>query len=259
MRRLPSIKARVPGAPVLTVGPNTRNLENVEELLGSTPATEDNRYRDILEGLAFYLADPYVNDLLHTANHCDAPDLGVALNKKQIASKTWLLNEMFESVGSRFGRLCVLGGWYGVLPALILNDARFHIREAISVDVNPNCRAVAERLNQRHVATGMFRAVTADMCQLNYEKLLAHDHADSPNILINTSCEHLTDFETWYSRIPSGTLQVLQSNDYYDCTDHTNCVPSLQAFAEQVPMSRLVYQGTLAMRKYTRFMLIGYK
>ena len=50
---------------------------------------------------------------------------------------------------------------------------------------------------------------------------------------------------------------VLQSNDYFDCPEHVNCVADLAAFKTQVPMSEVHYEGTLRRRRYSRFMLIG--
>jgi hypothetical protein len=78
-------------------------------------------------------------------------------------------------------------------------------------------------------------------------------------VLINTSCEHLDRFQEWYAKIPPGTLQVLQSNNYYACEEHTNCVPDLETFQHQAPMRESLLTGSLKLKKYTRFMLIGYK
>ena len=35
------------------------------------------------------------------------------------------------------------------------------------------------------------------------------------DLVINTSCEHLPDFDRWWKRIPAGQQVVLQSNDYF--------------------------------------------
>ena len=80
-----------------------------------------------------------------------------------------------------------------------------------------------------------------------------------PDTIINTSCEHITNFEQWFWRIPSRTLCVLQSNDFVNCDQHVNCVSNLYEFADQTPLDRVIYEGVLELKQYNRFMRIGYK
>ena len=75
--------------------------------------------------------------------------------------------------------------------------------------------------------------------------------------MINTSCEHVPDLHRWYARLPDGQPVVLQSNDYFACSEHVNCVSNLAEFARQVPLRDLRYEGERKMRRYTRFMRIG--
>jgi hypothetical protein len=163
----------------------------------------------------------------------------------------------------------VLGGWYGVLGAMLLGDGRFHVDRVLSFDIDPNCARVAQWLNRKHAADGRFEAVTADVCELDYAGLggrldgqapgAAGNRARPADLVINTSCEHMAPTEAWYGRVPRGMLQVLQSNDYFDCPDHVNCLADIEAFKADVPMDELVFQGTLERKRYTRFMLIGRK
>ena len=51
-----------------------------------------------------------------------APEVGVALNKNQMASKRWLADALFEAGGSQLGRVLILGGWVGALGAVLLHD-----------------------------------------------------------------------------------------------------------------------------------------
>ena len=74
-----------------------------------------------------------------------------------------------------------------------------------------------------------------------------------------TSCEHLAEFARWYTRIPAGKRLVLQSNDYFACEQHVNCVPDLAAFRAQAPMRDVLFAGERKMRRYVRFMLMGRK
>ncbi|MFQ5959366.1 MAG: class I SAM-dependent methyltransferase [Alphaproteobacteria bacterium] len=216
----------------------------------------DEFYQVILEGIADYLDDRFIADILQTIIRFPDADLHYAINKNQIASKTWLLDELYRAGGRRLGTVYVLGGWYGVLGAMLLGDRRFDVARVVSVDVDPACAAVADSVNRAQAATGRFTALTADMCDLDYRYA---DGAPAPDVIINTSCEHLGRFDDWYGRVPKGMVQVLQSNDYFDCDEHVNCVADIAAFKRQAPMSETLFAGEMKRKRYTRFMLIGRK
>jgi hypothetical protein len=220
----------------------------------------DEFYRDILEGLAIYTGSALQRDVLATISRYDEPDIGGALNKNQIASKMWLAESLLGAVGRDLGDVTILGGWFGVLGAVLLHDPRFAIRKVVSIDIDPRCAAIAESLNATHVRAGRFAATTADMLEVDYGRPGAGRPGAPPDdLVINTSCEHLAAFDRWYQRIPPGKRLVLQSNDYFACAQHVNCVSDLAAFRAQAPMRNVLFAGERRMRRYVRFMLIGEK
>lgn len=225
--------------------------------MGSGRFSDDEYYGDILEGLAAWFASPQIADLRATVSRFREPDLGVALNRNQVTSKLWLVESLRQSAGASFGTVTVLGGWFGVLGAILLSDRRLSIGRVVSVDLDPRCAAVAESLNASEVRAGRFAAETADMRTLDYPPQAAA--ANAPDLLINTSCEHVVGFEQWYARVPAGQLVVLQSNDYYAIADHVNCVPDLDAFRAQAPLREELFAGEQPHKRYRRFMLIGRK
>jgi hypothetical protein len=186
-----------------------------------------------------------------------APPEGLrhAFNANQVASKTWLLDRTHEALGGDFGTVHVLGGWYGALGALLLGDARFRAAQVLSYDIDPACAPVADLVNAEASARGRFKAITADAASLEYALGTGH----LPNLVVNTSCEHMPAAVDWYGRVPTGMPMVVQSNDYFDCDEHVNCVVDLAALKAQLPMSELYYEGMLQRRRYSRFMLIGRK
>jgi hypothetical protein len=213
---------------------------------------DDEFYRDILEGLAVAADDPWPRDILDTLTRFAVPRLGAALNANQMASKRWLADMLAAHGGTAFARVAILGGWVGALGAILLADRRLAIGEVVSVDVDPECEAIARALNATHVRAGRFSARTADMRALDYA-------AERFDLVINTSCEHVADLGRWHARLPQGQLVVLQSNDYFACAEHVNCARDLAAFARQTPLGGLLYEGERRMRRYTRFMRIGRK
>lgn len=223
---------------------------------------KDQFYKDILDGLSLFYESRLITDIRNTALQFPFSELGNALNRRQTASKLWLLDNLFENHGGELGEVHVLGGWYGVLGALILHDPRFTSVRITNIDIDPSCAPIAESLNAVNFERGLFGTATADILDIRYDgtKASIGDTAlPTPDILINTSCEHLEDFATWFDGLPTGLLLVLQSNDYVSEPEHVNCVEDVDAFKAQAPLADILFAGSLEFDKYDRFMLIGRK
>jgi hypothetical protein len=223
---------------------------------------KDQFYKDILDGLSLLYESRFITDIRNTALKFPVSKLGNALNRRQTASKIWLLDALFDSHGAALGKVHILGGWYGVLAAFFMHDPRFKIERITSFDLDPNCAPVANSLNADKVDRGLFEPITADILDLQYAPDGVRIDTLSlplPDILVNTSCEHLENFDDWFDALPNNILLVLQSNDYFSEPEHVNSVPDLAAFKRQAPLSTIVFEGELEFDKYTRFMLIGRK
>ena len=223
---------------------------------------KDQFYKDLLDGLSLFYESRFITDIRNTALKFPVSKLGNALNRRQTASKLWLLNTLFDCHGAALGRVHVLGGWYGVLAALFIHDPRFEIERITSFDLDPTCAPIANSLNAANVERGLFEPITADILDLQYVSNSVRIDTLSlklPHILINTSCEHLDNFDDWFATLPNDTLLVLQSNDYFSEPEHVNSVPDLAAFKRQARLSTTLFEGALEFDKYTRFMLIGRK
>lgn len=211
---------------------------------------DHNFHLDILRGLAVLHDSAFITDVRKTAEQFPDPYLGYALNRNQMTSKKWLVDKLYAVTRGNVGHVCVLGGWYGVLGALLLHDPRFNVSKVTSVDIDPRCEEVALSLNQTHVHEGSFEFLNADMFNLNYA-----DHGF--DLIINTSCEHVENLADWFRLIPDETFLTLQSNNYFGIEGHINCVHNLEEFKAQVPIASVDYEGALELKKYTRFMVIG--
>ena len=222
---------------------------------------KEELYCDILEGLSVYFSSAFVTDVLYTISQYPVPTIGHALNYRQVTCKKWLIDTLANTCGTKYNTVYLLGGWYAVLAAMVLHDPRFSIHKVVSVDVDPQCKPISESLNRTHVDCGKFESATADILSLDYVGMLRQSNIKNhrSDLMINTSCEHLSEFDAWFAKIPPQTLLALQSNDYFSCSEHTNCVENLDAFKRQAPLSNLKYQGQMKVKKYTRFMLIGNK
>jgi hypothetical protein len=209
---------------------------------------------DLLRGVAEYTASPLVAALARTVAAFPDAALDIAFNHKQVACKTWARDALLQHLGPAFGAVWVLGGWYGVMAAILFDDPRFAIGHISSIDFDAAVAPVAKVLNAESSAAGRFSAVAADMYGLDYRAPGAR-----PDLVINTSCEHIPDLEGWLALLPPGMPVLLQSNNYASEPGHVSIVGSLEHFAEAAALSRLVFSGALELRNYTRFMLIGYR
>lgn len=203
---------------------------------------------DLVRGIAAYCDSPLVAALARViAKHPEA-DISNAFNHKQVACKVWARDMLFNSLGGRFDRIAVLGGWYGVLAAMLFEDRRFEIGAIESIDIDPSVAPVARTLNRD--ADGRFTATTVDMYAVDYAALGA-------DLVVNTSCEHIADLSSWLALLPRGTRVLLQSNDYFSEPTHISSVESVEAFERLAALAGLAFSGALPQKKYTRFMLIG--
>lgn len=189
------------------------------------------------------------------------------ISRGQLRSKIWLVDQL-EKIDVDLGCVFLCAGWYGTLAPMIF-ESTVRVEKIRSFDIDPSCEKVAEIFNKPWVIDGWkFKSVTKDILQIDYvsdryevknSKGEIETLVDSPNTVINTSCEHIKNFEKWYRLIPEGTFLVLQSNNFEDINDHVNYCESIEKFEVQTPMKQCFFQGTLELDQYQRFMRIGYK
>lgn len=175
-----------------------------------------------------------------------------AFSSGQIGSKLWLCEEL-ERLGWKSNLTHVYGGWYGVLPFLLLSRGKFQVNRIESYDIDPSCEAIADMINENWVwQNWKFKAFTADCNTVN---------SNRADLVINTSSEHF-DSLLWFNYIPPGTRVIIQGNNMpHD--DHCVHTATLDEFKKTYPLDEIVYEGKKEFVypdwKFTRFMLIGIK
>lgn len=169
--------------------------------------------------------------------------------KGQVNSKVWLVEALEEHALPSKNKIVIHGGWNGVLASLLFNS-NVNIDYIHSVDIDPICEDIARTINKRYEMQGRFAAVTEDMCDYDY-------YAD---IVINTSCEHITQeqYTAWLEKVPPLATIVLQSNDYFDLQEHIRCSTDIDDFVKMSNI-RPLYTGEFETPNYKRFMIIGKK
>ena len=186
----------------------------------------------------------------------------------QLESKSWLIKTLKEKELLSLGTVFICAGWYSLLPYFFLNDKDFSIKQIFNFEIDSLSVSISEDLNRKFVKNDWrFKATFKDILELDYQSadfstLKANGEAQSlvisPDTIINTACEHIQDFNKWWSLLPTNKQIILQSNNFFEVEDHVNCVNDLQEFKKQAPLE-LIYEGELNLEKYKRFMLIGHK
>ena len=170
--------------------------------------------------------------------------------KGQVNSKIWLIESLqkYVSLEDEYN-VMIHGGWNGVLASLMFNSD-LPIHHITSLDIDPECQETAYTVNKRQEMQGRFTAVTADMCDYNYDA----------DVVINTSCEHITNeqYRQWLENVPHDALILVQSNNYFELEEHINCCDSLEHFVAKSNL-RVFCAERLPLPKYDRYMVIGKK
>ena len=171
----------------------------------------------------------------------------------QLKSKEWLIDALEIAVHPEVDctmpkpfSIDIHGGWVGVLASMLF-QSRIPVANIRSIDIDPTCETIATMMNKQEEMQGKFRAVTLDMCAIRSDA----------NIIINTSCEHITQdqYNLWKSGVPHNSLLVLQSNNY-DIPEHVRIANSLEEFKQQCDVN-VLWAGELELPLYKRLMIIG--
>jgi hypothetical protein len=247
------------------------HMDDVEvktELITSLLATvaDDEFVNRISKFIDYFLFDHQTEVLL--------PDLGDFLSRGQVKSKLWMVTELAKVIEGPLGSVVFYGGWYNFMAFFLFT--MFDVDKVYSIDVDDSVIEPCKVLYRTEHEEGRFIPRTADVNNIKWKdnkmnfNNLADDatfkleqpgnfqHADiEANLVINTSCEHMNN--KWFENIPTGKVVVLQTNDYFDNPQHSNCCKDLEEAKAKYPMQDILYIGELDTQLYNRFMIIGIK
>lgn len=170
-------------------------------------------------------------------------DFADSLSATQYQSKKWLVDQLAKQQDMLFPRILILGGWYGsyLVPMLKETIRPDHI---FLNDINPQVLKVAQKLHgDDHISYLQFDATDA---MTSFE----------PDIVINTSCEHMASYDMMLSCSPNG-LFVLQTCDNTNDPGHINVSRSTDEFIEKLGLTKIIWSGRQNLGHKNRFMVIG--
>lgn len=196
------------------------------------------------------------------SNICDA------FSRGQVQSKIWLSTEL-SNLNIPTKNILILAGWFGQLVRYIksdyekirivdmdrtacsMSDDVFNLDKLDSYQVKSSACKIEDLVIQK---TGFVLSVE------DFKKERVYEEKFLPDLIINTSAEHMTD--DWFNQIrfkelESNPVVIIQSNNLFDIPEHINCVHSSDHIEKKFPMREILYSGEIQLQGYKRFMLIG--
>ena len=152
-----------------------------------------------------------------------------ALGHSQIISKTTLVKELKQYARSSH-QVVLIGGWIGLI-AYLMEREEIPFAKVLNLELDPTATVASLDFNQRLYEQGLYRAEVQDALNYAFEE----PHL----IVVNTSCEHLADYQRWLAQIPMGTLCFLQSNNMFELEEHVNCHQNLDEFKLSCGLSEI--------------------
>ena len=192
------------------------------------------------------------------------------MSRSQMKSKIWLVDELIK-IKPTFSNVAVMAGWFGQLKFIFDNKLSFEKMRIIELD-KVACEVSDYVFNLPELENYKIKSVNASVNELtlhkngyewdveNFKEGTKYGEKFLPNLIINTSAEHMT--EEWFHQIrfkelESNPIVVVQSNNLFDIPEHVNCVHSVDHMKKKFPMKEILFEGELQLKGYKRVMLIG--
>jgi len=210
--------------------------------------------REWVDSLPICIAPSYLAESSDAMYPSDAFSLG------QLASKAWLLKELYPIATHPIQDWVILGSWIGTLVPFL--HKKFIINRIYGLDADPLAVELSEHFNRQYVENSWkFKGVVADVSTLytcDMEFFTGGELIQTkPGVVINTSCEHMDT--QWFDSASNDQLIVMQTNNNSKFDGHINVCDSIMQMVERYPMDTVLFKGELVMPSYTRYMQIGYK
>ena len=202
--------------------------------------------------------------------HNDCSPIHDAMSRSQMRSKIWLVEEL-ANINTNYDNVAVMAGWFGQIKTIYDKRLTYSKMRIVELDKDA-CKTSDYIFNITNLENYKVKAVHADINELtlhkngyewnveNFKEDIMYGEKFLPNLIINTSAEHMT--EDWFHQIrfkemESNPIVAIQSNNMFDGEGHINCVYSADHMKKKFPMKEVLYEGELQLKGYKRVMIIG--
>lgn len=170
-----------------------------------------------------------------------------ALGASQFLSKIPLVEELRRIIRPE-DTVVIIGGWVGLIPFL-MTKKQINCAQVINIEIDQDALLASDALNEEtSFSYGRLFEDALNVDYLQWKDL----------IVINTSCEHLGDYQNWIQKIPAGTRCILQSNNMFGLSEHVNCHSDINEFSDKSGLSQIEEKRLIDIGdSWNRFMLTG--
>lgn len=177
-------------------------------------------------------------------------DIVDSLSENQFKSKINLIKFLTElEILNDECEIVIFGSWYGSILVPALSNK---VKKIDCIDLNDNVIKIGKNRLCKEYKNVVWR--TGNI--FSYQKI----NYSEPNLIINTSCEHMHPMKTWpfWNQVKSGTRFAFQSNNMFNIEGHINCVNSIEEFKTQMPTnSKILLENVISDDRGERYTIIG--
>ena len=175
------------------------------------------------------------------------PDLLDSYSLNQFKSKENLLGHI-ESLKLNQPNVTILASWFGSILVPALTKEANHI---YCIDIDDRVISVGKR----RLFT-MYNNISWSSRNIWDEKIKSW--IEKADLIINTSCEHMSNMRELPALYKRNAYFAFQSNNMFDIEGHINCCYSIEQFAAQLPRNATIIQtDQIEDDRGIRYTLIG--
>ena len=183
-------------------------------------------------------------------------DFAQSIAKNQWKAKTWLMENLSLINDKEEPEVWVLGSWYGSVIVPLIMHYIPDIKKLHLFDYDPEAIDICYKLHDR-----WNHKIERYHADINFEIDKLKSYKNQPDIVINTSCEHMWNMRDLLLE-DNEILYAFQSNNFTPEAAHINCPNDLKSFNKQVGLNHIEFEGEMPFHdhndNYKRFMIIGY-
>lgn len=172
-----------------------------------------------------------------------------SVSQGQYDSKIWMHEEL-SKIYLNDVHVDIIGSWFAFPMIEFLIDL-YDVKQIDLYDKDVNCHGVvAQYINHFDL----------DIKIAQFGDIFERTDYRRRQLIINTACEHMNDMSALkptYKDYPQKPLLVLQSNNYFQLSEHVNCVNDEDELIEKNQIKEVLYKGKQSQKLYDRFMVIG--
>jgi hypothetical protein len=258
----------------LPMSPSEDDIRNLISFYAHTANDESNlKLKEISFALKKLFKDKSLFNSINKCYHDYNIDLSDVFSRGQVQSKIWLIKQL-RKISSDYDNILVIGSWYGQIIKYfddIIDDVTYKKVRLMDIDETA-CQISDFVFNQDKLTDFRVKSVCSDINSVivhkngyeldikNYKSSTTFKEKFLPDLIINTSSEHMTTewFNTIrYKNLESSPIVAIQNNNLFDIPEHINCVHSIDHMKKVFPMKEIIFEGELQLQGYKRVMLIG--